>query len=113
MQPSLAFRHPVLRWLAFIFAAVVAVSACAERPIERVVITLSISRTGTYELQGKTVAESELKYEFKALQSSPGAAELHIAADPMAAYQAVGIAVKAAQDAGIGSIAFVTSGPRK
>lgn len=85
--------------------------AC-ERQETRVFV-LEVSRAGQYQLQGKAVPESELKYELKAAQSAPGTLVLHISADPMASFESVGKATKAAQDAGVGNIAFVTSGPAK
>lgn len=91
---------------------VVGLSAC-NRSEETALVELKISRAGIYYLQGREVPSAELKYELKALRQSPGSVVLHIAADPMATFDAVGIATKAAQEAGIGSVAYVTSGPAK
>ncbi len=90
----------------------VGLSAC-NRPQETKVVDLKISSAGVYFLQGREVPLAELKYELKALQQRPGSVVLHIDADPMSAFDALGKATQAAQDAGIGSVAFVTSGPAK
>lgn len=74
---------------------------------------LRISEAGSYNLQGREVPALGLTYELKALQTKPGSVVLNIAAEPSAPYVAVGVAVRAAQDAGIGNVAFITSGPAK
>jgi biopolymer transport protein ExbD len=83
------------------------IASCGEpKPVPTVQLLVTVE--GAYVLRGQNVPRTELKYELKKLQGSPGSIELHIAADSNASYQAVGEAVKAARDAGIGRIGFVT-----
>lgn len=105
-------RRSCLIAMAIAVACSVGFSACDSSQKTKVV-ELGISQAGVYSLQGREVPLADLKYELKALQESPGSVVLHIAADPMASFAAVGQATKAAQDAGIGSVEFVVTGPAK
>src|SRR5262245_23784822 len=93
-----------VRLVQIALAACVLVACGASSSIR--VLNLQVTRTGEYLLQGKTVPKTELRYELRAAASDPGSVDLRITADGMATFEAVGVAVQAAQYAGIGRVAF-------
>jgi biopolymer transport protein ExbD len=105
-----ALHRPLALWRLVLVAALM---GCSEKPLPRTV-EVSVSGAGEYRVEGKNVPQAELEYELKALQSGrPGSVKLRINADPQATFAATGLAIKAAQDAGIGEISFAASAPAK
>ena len=98
-----------------VVAAVLAVAAllgCGNREGKpREIVTLQISETGRYSIEGRSVEQAELMDQLKAIQSTPGSIELHIGAHPKASHEAIGRATAAARNAGIGEIKFITAAP--
>jgi biopolymer transport protein ExbD len=66
---------------------------------------------GTYMVNGTTVSLEALKEKLHTIRSAGSTPSLHINASREATYEAVGRAVKAANDVGA-SVAFVTSPPK-
>jgi len=84
--------------------------ACGESK-PPVTVRLAVAEDGMYSLDRRSVPEGELQHELRSLRSAGTPVLLEIDAHPFAKHEAVGKAVKAAQDAGIDKLAFVTSAP--
>ena len=99
---------PVLLLSAFLLALVIFGCSQAVPPRDA---HLEITEDGRYVLDSQQIGESELKHQLRTLRSEGTPVRLQIYAHAAAKHEAVGRAMKAAQDAGIDTLAFVTSPP--
>ncbi|WP_128003677.1 ExbD/TolR family protein [Piscinibacter defluvii] len=91
-------------------AIALACSACSQSAPPREA-QLQVAEDGSYQLNMQPVEQPELKHQLQALRAAGAPVRLEIYAHPMAKHEAVGRAVKAAQDAGVDTLAFVTTPP--
>jgi biopolymer transport protein ExbD len=83
----------------------VAVLACGcSEPKPVVIASLVVDRTGAYELDGKSIALSELKCALVLLRKSSNTVEVHIHTISYENEQAVSEAILTTQDAGIARV---------